>query len=132
MGRGQKLCRVEIFISPASTTSKIPGSRLMRMPWLSSAYSKPRSRISRNMARPSVWRCEFQQVESEYIQSAGKVVGLLPHAKKKGRVQYGFRPHPAREVQSNYRSAYRAASIAEKRATFSLRRRRALGFSKCR
>src|SRR6185503_16029563 len=67
IGRGQKLCRLEILISPASTASKIPGNRLMRMPWLSSAYSKPRSRISRNIARPSVWRCEFQHVEKEYI-----------------------------------------------------------------
>src|SRR5437870_5372799 len=54
----------------------IPGSRLMRMPWLSSAYSKPRSRISRSMARPSVWRCEFQQVESECIKKAECVCEL--------------------------------------------------------
>src|SRR5579859_727616 len=67
MGSGQKLCRLEILISPAATASMMPGSRLMRVPWLNSAYSKPRSRISRNMARPSVWRWEFQQVESEYI-----------------------------------------------------------------
>ena len=26
------------------------------------------------MARPSVWRCEFQQVESEYIRSGGGVM----------------------------------------------------------
>src|SRR5438046_9928545 len=54
----------------------IPGSRLMRRPWLSSASSKPRSRISRSMARPSVWRCEFQQVESEYIKKAECVYSL--------------------------------------------------------
>src|SRR5438046_3912722 len=54
----------------------IPGSRLMRVPWLSSAYSKPRSRISRSMARPSVWRCEFQQVESECIKKAECVCEL--------------------------------------------------------
>lgn len=36
---------------------------------------------------------------------------------------------PARAGQ---RSAYRAVSIAENRAAFSLRRRRSLGFSKCR
>src|ERR1017187_1336684 len=45
----------------------MPGARLTRTPWLNSAYSKPRSRISRSIARPSVWRWEFQQVESEYI-----------------------------------------------------------------
>src|SRR6266571_2346370 len=67
IGSGQKLCRLEIFISPASIASRMPGSRLMRVPWLNSAYSKPRSRISRNMARPSVWRWEFQQVEKEYM-----------------------------------------------------------------
>src|SRR5437016_5384840 len=76
IGSGQKLCSVEILISPASTASMIPGSRLMRMPWLSSAYSKPRSRISRSMARPSVWRCEFQQVESECIKKAECVCEL--------------------------------------------------------
>src|SRR5437879_4931843 len=63
-------------MSPASTASMIPGSRLIRIPWLNSAYSKPRSRISRSMARPSVWRCEFQQVESEYIEKAERVSGL--------------------------------------------------------
>jgi len=45
----------------------MPGSKLMRMPWLSSAQARPSERISRNMARPSVCRWEFQQVESEYI-----------------------------------------------------------------
>src|SRR5579859_6288452 len=45
----------------------IPGNKLIRVPWLNSAYSKPRSRTSRNIARPSVCRCEFQQVENEYI-----------------------------------------------------------------
>src|SRR4051794_7745865 len=70
MGSGQKLCRLEILISPAWTASMIPGNRLMRVPWLSSAYSKPRSRISRNIVRPSVCRCEFQQLESEYIKKA--------------------------------------------------------------
>src|SRR2546422_10331179 len=69
IGSGQKLWRLEILISPASTASKMPGSRLTRVPWLSSAYSKPSSRISRNMARPSVWRWEFQQVENEYIRN---------------------------------------------------------------
>src|ERR1039458_6626824 len=49
----------------------MPGSRLMRVPWLNSAYWKPRSRISRSMARPSVCRWEFQQVESEYIKPNG-------------------------------------------------------------
>jgi hypothetical protein len=61
------LCSDEIFISPASTASKIPGSKLTRMPWLSSAWEKPSEWISRNMARPSVWRWEFQQVENEYM-----------------------------------------------------------------
>src|SRR5688572_573153 len=68
IGSGQKLCRLEILISPASTASRMPGSRLMRMPWLNSAWSKPSSRISRNIARPSVWRCEFQQLDNEYIE----------------------------------------------------------------
>src|SRR5215471_15937977 len=67
MGRGQKLWTLEILISPASTASRMPCTRLMRVPWLNSAYSKPRSRISRNMARPSVCLWEFQQVESEYM-----------------------------------------------------------------
>ena len=62
------------LISPASTASMMPGSRLMRVPWLNSAYSKPRSRISRNMARPSVCRWEFQQVESEYIKQRPNAV----------------------------------------------------------
>ena len=52
---------------PASTASMMPGRRLMRTPWLNSAQSKPSERISRNMARPSVWRWEFQQVENEYM-----------------------------------------------------------------
>ena len=30
------------FISPAATASMMPGSRLMRVPWLNSAYSKPK------------------------------------------------------------------------------------------
>src|SRR5437762_434879 len=68
MGSGQKLCRLEIFISPASTAWRMPGSKLMRVPWLNSAYSKPSCRISASMARPSVCRWEFQQVENEYIQ----------------------------------------------------------------
>src|SRR5947207_15129853 len=76
IGSGQKLCTVEIRMSPALTASMIPGSRLMRMPWLNSAYSKPRLRISSSKARPSVWRCEFQQVESEYIKK-GQVHGRL-------------------------------------------------------
>src|SRR5579859_894092 len=46
----------------------MPGSKLIRVPWLSSAYSKPSSRISRNRARPSLWRWEFQQVDREYIE----------------------------------------------------------------
>src|SRR5438128_2254360 len=72
MGRGQKLCRLEILISPASTASRIPGNRLTRVPWLNSAYSNPNSRTSRNRARPSVWRWEFQQVENEYIETGVK------------------------------------------------------------
>ena len=39
--------------SPATTASRMPGSRLMRVPWLSSAYSKPSSRISRSSATSS-------------------------------------------------------------------------------
>jgi len=35
-------------------------------------------------------------------------------------------------LSDRYRSAYRALSMAEKRAAFILRRRRSLGFSKCR
>jgi len=30
--------------------------------------AQARSRISRSMARPSAWRLEFQQVESEYMR----------------------------------------------------------------
>src|SRR5437773_8340896 len=56
------------------------------MPWLSSAYSKPRSRISRSIARPSVWRCEFQQVESEYIKKAECVFGC--DSTRPGRIDY--------------------------------------------
>ena len=37
------------------------------VPWLNSAYWNPKSRISRNMARPSLCRWEFQQVDREYI-----------------------------------------------------------------
>jgi hypothetical protein len=29
------------------------------------------------MARPSVWRCEFQQVESEYIRVCDRAFGAL-------------------------------------------------------
>ena len=58
---------LEMRISPAWTASMMPGSRLMRVPWLNSAWSNPSSRISRSMARPSVWRWEFQQVEKEYM-----------------------------------------------------------------
>src|SRR5258706_6224610 len=71
MGSGQKLCRLDIFISPESTASRMPGMRLMRVPWLNSAYLKPSSRISRSMARPSVCRWEFQQVENEYMRPPG-------------------------------------------------------------
>jgi hypothetical protein len=46
---------------------KDAGHEAERMPWLNSAWSKPSSRISRSMARPSVWRREFQQVENEYM-----------------------------------------------------------------
>jgi hypothetical protein len=56
VGSGQKLCTLEIRISPASTASRMPGTRLILVPWLSSAYAKPKSRISRSMARPSVCR----------------------------------------------------------------------------
>src|ERR1041384_5696631 len=54
----------------------------MRMPWLNSAYSKPRSRISRSMARPSVWRWEFQQVDREYMDKINwpSAVFLGPHS----------------------------------------------------
>src|SRR6266540_3012478 len=52
----------------------MPGNKLIRTPWLNSAYSKPRSRISRSMARPSVWRWEFQQVENEYMEKGPGVV----------------------------------------------------------
>ena len=51
------------------------------MPWLNSAHSKPRERISRSMARPSLWRGEFQQVEKEYMavkKKAGRSLG--PHS----------------------------------------------------
>src|SRR5207244_5623576 len=34
------------------------------------------SRMSRSRARRSVWRCEFQQVESEYIKKAECVYSL--------------------------------------------------------
>src|SRR4051812_10761602 len=90
MGRGQKLCSVEILISPAATASRIPGTSPTRVPWLSSAYSKPRSRISRNMARPSVWRWEFQQVEEEYNLHV-RVAGTQ-HRRKAGGL---FLPAPA-------------------------------------
>jgi hypothetical protein len=69
MGRGQKLWRDEILISPASTASMMPGRRPRRMPWLSSAYSKPRERISLSICRPQVWRPEFQHEESEYMEN---------------------------------------------------------------
>ena len=39
---------------------------------------------------------------------------------------------PAVKSSTVYSSAWRAASMAENRATFSLRRRRSLGFSNCR
>src|SRR5580698_10738700 len=81
MGSGQKLCREEILISPASTASMMPGRRLTRMPWLNSAHSNPRERISSSMARPLLWRWEFQHVEKEYMavkKNAGR--GLQPHS----------------------------------------------------
>src|SRR5690349_13420163 len=64
----------------------MPGKRLMRVPWLSSAYSKPRSRISRNIARPSECRWEFQQVESEYISGLHVRVARAQHRGKTGRL----------------------------------------------
>src|ERR1700677_4025306 len=88
MGSGQKLCTLEILISPASTASRMPGTRTRRMPWLNSACVKPSSRISRSMARPSVCRWEFQQLEKEYmakdIKRIYEKVGLkfVPHYPK--------------------------------------------------
>src|ERR1041385_1817270 len=100
MGRGQKLCRVEILISAASTASRMPGRRLMRMPWLSSAYSNPRSRISRSMTRPSVWRWEFQHDDNEYIKEGPGAVAaphpatMIPSELQVGvaRAQHGREP----------------------------------------
>src|ERR1700691_1057031 len=70
------------------------------------------------MARPSVCLCEFQQVESEYMSKR-------PDAAKLSTAS-------GHEHSNDYKSAYRAVNIAEKRAAFILRRRRSLGFSKCR
>src|SRR6266849_4419923 len=100
------------------------------------------------MARPSVCRCEFQQVESEYItgtlpQRNDEVKGrssresprmaftLSPPGQRPGAGQTFGHTRP-RECKTNYRSAYRALNMAEKRAAFILRRLRSLGFSKCR
>jgi len=50
VGSGQKLWVELILITPSFSAFKIPGTRRMRMPWLSSAYSNPKSAISRSMA----------------------------------------------------------------------------------
>src|SRR6266850_8148398 len=90
MGSGQKLWSVEILMSPPSTASRMPGKRLMRMPWLNSAYSNPRSRISRSMARPSVWRWEFQHDDNEYInEGPGAVAAPHPATVAPGELQVG-------------------------------------------
>jgi len=73
------------------------------------------------MARPSVWRWEFQQVDKEYIVAT----------KKAGRRSLCNRT-PGRNYLIHYKSAWRALNMAENRAAFCLRRRRSLGFSKCR
>jgi len=68
------------------------------------------------MAPPSECRWEFQQVDSEYIKKAER---------RRYSNALGFG-----NSNIHYMSAYRALSMAENRAAFSLRRRRSLGFSK--
>ncbi len=50
MGSGQKLCVEPTFTIPSSTAFRMPGTSVIRIPWLSSTRSKPRSAISRSIA----------------------------------------------------------------------------------
>jgi len=55
-GSGQKLCVVLTFTTPSSTAFKIPGTSVIRIPWLNSTYSNPRSpspSTSRNRLVPA-------------------------------------------------------------------------------
>ena len=77
-----------------------------------------------------MWRPEFQQVDNEYMETKKENAGCVrlgQHPAESGSILQ--RRIFGRGTDTDQVSAYRAASMAEKRATFSLRRRRSLGFS---
>jgi hypothetical protein len=67
MGNGQKLWRGGDFDFAGFDRFKNAGEQADADAMDELSISKPSSRISRSISRPSVWRCEFQQLEKEYI-----------------------------------------------------------------